>query len=119
MTAREEILSRVRTALGRKEGQAVKPPAAPRLRIPEIAVEERFAMFQQRLEVLGGKVYRAATLADAARIVAEIRPQGAAVASNAAILRDSGITALPDVITGLTGEAEIRKVCAEAACGIS
>lgn len=119
MTAREEILNRVRAAVGRSEGQAVKPPTPPRIRIPEIAPEERYEMFKARLEVLGGRVYRAARLADAAGVVAEIRPPGTAVASNAPILRDAGITALPDVITGLTEEARIREMCAHAACGIT
>lgn len=119
MTAREEILDRVRSALGRTAGQAVKPPPPARLRIPEIDPEDRVAMFQERLEALGGKVYRAATAADAAGIVAEIRPEGQAVASNAPILREAGITSLPNVITGLTSEAMIRQTCASAACGIT
>lgn len=119
MTAREEILGRVRAALGRNPGQPVKPPAAPRLRIPEIPADERFGLFQTRLEALGGKVYRAPALADAGRLVTQIRPPGPAVASNAPILREAGITSLPDILTGLTEESRLRDVCASAACGIT
>lgn len=119
VTAREEILGRVRAAIGRKEGQAVKALTQPRILIPQIAPEERITMFKAKLEVLGGKVHRAATLQDAARIVSEIRPPGTLLCSNASILSDAGITALPDATTGLTQEADIRASAATAACGIT
>ncbi|MBS1828242.1 MAG: lactate utilization protein [Acidobacteria bacterium] len=118
MTSREQILSDVRKALGRTAGQA--PAAQPKARIviPTIAVEERVRLFQERLEVLGGKVHRAATYADAARVVGGLI-EGTAVASNAAVLRYAGVTAMAGVSSGYGDEPSLRAACASAPFGIT
>jgi L-lactate dehydrogenase complex protein LldG len=119
MTAREEILGNVRKALGRKEGQAPAAAPAARIRIPVIDKEARVALFQQRLEVLGGKVHRAATLADARNIVSELIADGVAVASNSPVLERAGITKLDRVSSGYTSEATVREACSTAPYGIT
>jgi L-lactate dehydrogenase complex protein LldG len=42
-----------------------------------------------------------------------------AVASNAPILRECGVTALDGVVTGITDRLELRSICENAACGIT
>ncbi|MDX1984246.1 MAG: LUD domain-containing protein [Bryobacteraceae bacterium] len=119
MTAREEILGKVRGAVGRIDQQAPARAPAVRIRIPEIGLEDRVTMFRERLEALGGKVYRAGSLAEAGAVVQQIRPQGRAVASNSALLREAGVTSLPDVVTDFHDEPALCEACAEAACGIT
>lgn len=119
MTAREEVLDRVRKALRRKSGQGPQPAPQPRLRIPVIHPEKRIALFAERLEALGGKVYRAACLKQACSTVASLMEGGAAVASNAPILQQAGITQLPGVLSGFTDEAGLREACALAPYGIT
>ncbi|MBI4905937.1 MAG: lactate utilization protein [Acidobacteria bacterium] len=119
MTAREEVLDGVRKALGRSAGQA--PAAAPEARIviPEIDVERRFTMFSERLELVGGKTYRAADLDAARAITVEIMGGETGVASNAPLLAQAGITGLPGVATGFMDEAALRAACAVTPFGIT
>lgn len=119
MTAREQVLENVRKALGRKPGQAPAAPPAARIAIPVIDTERRFTMFGERLELVGGKTYRAANLAEARRITAEILGGEAAVASNAPLLAEAGITTLPGVTTGYRDEASLRAACATTPFGIT
>lgn len=119
MSSREHILGSVRQALGRKPGQ---PPAAQpkaRIVIPTLSVEERIRLFQERLEVLGGKVHRAATYADAAGVAGELIQGASAVASNAPSLRHAGVTAMPNVSSGYRDEPALRAACASAPFGIT
>src|SRR5256885_11870388 len=58
LMARDNILHKVRTALGRSAGQAVAPVPPVRLRVPEVPMEPRIASFIARLEVLAGKAVR-------------------------------------------------------------
>lgn len=119
MSSREQILNDVRQALGRKPGQ---PPAAQpkaRITIPSLTMEERIRLFQERLEVLGGKVHRAATYQDAAGVVGELLQGETAVASNAPALRHAGVTAMANVSSGYGDEPSLRAACASAPFGIS
>jgi L-lactate utilization protein LutC len=117
--SRDQILNKVRTALGRSAVQA--PSAVPpvRLRLPEMEAEARVARFLQEVENLPGKTHRAASFEDACAYAAALVNGGTAVASNAPILRECGITALAGVRTGLSSEAELRSVCACADLGIT
>jgi len=65
LMSRDNILHRIRTALGRSAGQAVAdfPPA--RIRIPDVDIEKRIATMFAAIEALAGKTHRAATPADA------------------------------------------------------
>ncbi|MBL8178112.1 MAG: lactate utilization protein [Bryobacterales bacterium] len=119
MTSRQQILNDVRKALGRAPGQ---PPAAqpqPRIVVPQISTEDRIRLFQERLEVLGGKVHRAPTYAHASSIVAGLIENSTAVASNALALRHAGITSLPNVSSGYTDEPSLRAACTTAPFGIT
>jgi len=117
--SRESILSQVRAALGRGEGQA--PSAAPpaRLRIPEIELEFRIENFLRALGGLAAKTCLAASPADACGYVANLLEGRSAVASNAPLLRECGITDLPGVSSGFTEAAALRPAVSEAAVGIT
>jgi L-lactate dehydrogenase complex protein LldG len=91
LSARENILARVRSAIGRREGQ---PPAAipePRLRIQEATLDERIAQFTAALEKLAGKVHVAASTTDAADYVRSVVAGRLAIATNAEAVRECGI----------------------------
>ena len=115
----EYILHKVRTALGRNVGQPPAPAPPSRLRIPEVDLEARLGSFFRRLEALAGKTFRAATRAEARAYVERVLAGRTAVASNAPLLRECGITALPSVRTGFTGAAPLRAACVTAEAGIT
>jgi len=119
MSARQEILDKVRQSLGRKAGQLVPDPPPVRIRIPDIPRDQRVALFQQRLEVLGGKVYRAATLADARKTVAEILSGATAVTTRAEILKQAGVHEIPNVQPPPEDDAAFRHLCATCDFGIT
>lgn len=117
--AREHILHRTRTALGRNVGQPPEPAPPARLRVPEMDLEARIASLFANVEKLAGKTYRASSAADAFAYVAEVVGDHSAVASNAPFLRECGILSLPSVRSGFTNREELRAVCAEAEFGIT
>ncbi len=53
--SRDNILHKVRTALGRSAGQAVAEAPPVRLRMPEVPMEDRIALMRMRIETLAGK----------------------------------------------------------------
>ena len=116
---REAVLHKVRTALGRSAGQDPDEPPPVRLRIPEMALEERMRRFCANLEALAGKTYVAASAGDARAYVAGVIGAGSAVASNSHFLEECGIAALPGVRSGFTDREELRALCATAAVGIT
>jgi L-lactate utilization protein LutC len=117
--SRDNILHKVRTALGRSAGQSVPALAPPRLRVPEVDLETRIRCFSEALEKLAGKFYRAASLEDARAYATTLLAGRTAVASNAALLRECGITALNGVRSAVTGERELRELCARVDVGIT
>ncbi|MCC6343842.1 MAG: lactate utilization protein [Bryobacterales bacterium] len=119
VTPREEILDRVRKALGRKAGQGRDRVPEPRIRIPEIPPGRRVTLFAERLEALGGKVYRAAALAQVRDITAGILEGSAAVCSMDPLLEKAGIPGLPGVASGFRDEPSLRAACAAAPFGIT
>ena len=116
---REAVLHKVRTALGRSAGQDPGDPPPVRIRIPEMPAAERVRRFCASLEALAGKTYVAASPEDACAHVAGILGSATAVASNAEILRQCGITGLAGVRSGITARAELRAICATADMGIT
>jgi L-lactate dehydrogenase complex protein LldG len=115
---RDAILHKVRTALGRSAGQApVAPPA--RIRIPEVAMEDRIRSFCSALEALAGKPLVVSTKEAALEYVAKVIAGGTAIASNAPFLAECGVTSLPGVRSGITNREELRAICATADFGIS
>jgi L-lactate dehydrogenase complex protein LldG len=117
--SREYVLHKVRTALARSTGQTIEEPPPVRLRVPVVDLEDRIESFCERVEVLAGKTCRATSDADARAYVAGVLAGRAAVASNAPILRDCGVTALDGVVAGITDRLELRSLCENAACGIT
>ena len=117
--ARENILHKVRTALGRSAGQAVADAPPVRLRVPEVAMEDRIALMISRLEALAGKAARVPTMDAARAFVAEAIAGKSAVASNAPYLAECGIASLPGVRSGIRQVGELTEVCARVDIGIT
>jgi L-lactate dehydrogenase complex protein LldG len=117
--SREHVLHKVRTALGRSVGQPVDEPPPVWLRVLQAGVDERVECFCGRVVALTGKSHRAASLEDARDYVAAVVAGRSAVASNAPILRECGITALAGVESGITERERLRALCSTAACGIT
>ena len=117
--SRDNILHRIRTALGRSAGQGVAEPPPARIRIPEVDMESRISTMFARIEALAGKTHRAATPADARAFVAAAIEGKSAVASNAPYLAECGIATLAGVRSGITDREELRGLCATADVGIT
>lgn len=117
--SRDHVLHKIRTALGRSEGQPAPPLPPPLIRLPKVSVEEKIAQFSKALTALNGKTYLAATPEDAVRYAGKVVDGRPAVASNSRVLRDCGIDSLSTVITGVTSRPQLRELCANAAVGIS
>jgi L-lactate dehydrogenase complex protein LldG len=114
--SRDNILHRIRTALGRGAGQAVADPPPVRIRIPQVSMEERVVSLTERLRALAAEAVESA---DPRAVVAHAIAGKTAVASNAPYLAESGIAALPGVRSGITDREELREVCAAADIGIT
>ena len=117
--ARDYILHKVRTALGRNVAQSPGPAPAVRIRIPEMDLETRIRTFLACIEKLAGKTYRAASTEEARGYVARLVQGKAAVASNAPILEACGITGLTGVQAGFHSEPALREACSRAEYGIT
>lgn len=117
--ARETILHRVRTALGRSAGQDPPPAPPARIRIADIPLEERIRCFRTALEALAGQVFVASSPADALSYIAALIEGKSAVASNAPLLAEIGVTSLAGVHTGIDDGEKLRRLCASADFGIT
>ena len=117
--SRENMLHKVRTALCRSAGQPVEEPPPVRLSVPEAGIEARISVFFERIEALAGKTHHAQSLEEACAYVEDVIAGRKAIASNAAILRQCGITALAGVESGVSNSAQLRELSANAACGIT
>jgi L-lactate dehydrogenase complex protein LldG len=116
MPNRDRILSRVRSALGRSSGQAIPALPPPRLVIPTWSSEERIRRLQENFR---GETFVAVD-SDEARDFVASKAQGlAAVASNSSVLRDIGVSGLPNVQSGFVNRDELRSACIAAGVGIS
>lgn len=117
--SRDYILHKVRTAIGRSAGQ---PPAAapePRLRLPRYSLEEKIERFQAAIEKLAGKAFVAPSPEAARDYASNLLAGRSAVASNAPLLAECGITGLAGVRTGFREAAGLRQACAVADVGIT
>lgn len=117
--SRDHILHKVRTALGRSAGQppGIVPPA--RLTFTPTDPETRIAEFLSRFHALAGRTHRASSPEDACAYIASATAGKTAIASNAPVLRECGITSLPNVSSGHTDAAELRALCATAHFGVT
>lgn len=114
--SRDNILHRVRTALGRSPGDAPGGLPPVRIRIPEVDMESRIASMRARVEALAGKAYRTT---EPRAVVADLIAGKTAIASNAPFLAECGVTSLSGVTTGVTDRDELRALCATADVGIT
>ncbi|MCP5112896.1 MAG: lactate utilization protein [bacterium] len=109
----------MRTAIGRSTGQPPQPAPPPLLHVPEIDRQSRIDLFQKALEKLDGKVYTATSGDDARDYAASLLEGKTAVASNAGILSQVGVTRLAGVETGFTDKDRLQQACATADVGIT
>ena len=116
---RESMIQKVRTALRRNAGQPPSGAPAVRLPFPGAPLEARLLQFCNSVETLAGKIYRASSKTDACAYASSLLGSGTAVASNAPLLRECGITGLAGVQTGLLDAADLRKLCATVDLGIT
>ena len=114
--SRDNVLHKIRTALGRGAGQAAPDPPAARIRIPLVSMDARVASMLERVRALAGE---AVATDDARAFVAEAIAGKAALASNAPLLAECGITSLPGVRSGITDREELRELCAAVDVGIT
>jgi L-lactate utilization protein LutC len=114
--SRDNILHKIRTALGRGAGQAVADPPPARIRIPQMPMEARIASLLERVRALAGEAVESD---DPRAVVAGAVAGKTAIASNAPYLVECGITGLPGVRSGITDRAELRQLCAAADVGIT
>ena len=117
--ARENILHKIRTALGRSSGQPPPPIQPARLSVPEVSLASRMESFRAALEALAGRTLDAQDASQARDYAAELLGGRTAVASNAPFLRDCGILEIPGVRSDFTSREELLKACAVAAAGIT
>ncbi|MEO8593565.1 MAG: lactate utilization protein [Candidatus Solibacter sp.] len=117
--SRDNILHKVRTALGRSAGQGVVDVPPVRLQIPAVALEGRIASMRARIEALAGITERVPDMAAAREYVAQAILGKTAVASNSPYLAECGIATLPGVQCGIREVDTLREVCARVDIGIS
>ena len=114
--SRDNVLHKIRTALGRGAGQAAPDPPDARIRIPQVSMEARIGSMLERVRALAGE---AVATDDARGFVAEAIAGKTAVASNAPFLAECGITGLAGVRSGITDREELRELCATVDVGIT
>jgi len=117
--SRDNILHKVRTALGRSADQPPPPPPAVRIAVPAVGMEDKILSFRERLEALAGKTHLALSAEDALAYVRRVVDGREAVASNAPFLVECGVTGLPTVRSGVTDREELRALCATRAVGVT
>jgi L-lactate utilization protein LutC len=117
--AREHILHKIRTALGRSAGQPPPPVPPVRLNVPQVRVENRIESFRAALEALAGRTFEAQNASQTREYAAELLGGRTAVASNSAFLRECGILEIPGVQSNFTSREELRAACATASAGIT
>jgi L-lactate utilization protein LutC len=100
VTAKEEILGRIRANLGPRNPT---PLPEPRIRIPEISRDRRAELLLARAGALAARTFHAPSRDAALRYVMDAIADKDAVASNAPFLAECGITSLPNVRTAAYG----------------
>ena len=114
--SRDNILHKIRTALGRGAGQAVADPPPTRIRVPQVPMEARVTSLLERVQALAGEAVESD---DPRGFVARAIAGKTAIASNAPFLAECGIANLPGVRSGITDREELRELCATVDVGIT
>ena len=110
--SRENILHKVRTAIGRSAGQSPAAPPAVRLRLP--AKEDLERKFLDAVASVAGKPYLAASKEDARAYAESLSAGKKIVVSRSAYLAECGLTA-----SEYAAKDELRDLCASADLGIT
>jgi len=140
MTAREELLERIRKALGRASGESSRRPweALPASRLegvmPPIQPQQLLAKFEEELRAVGGTPHRASTSAEfqeilraalgdsqATSVVVSRNPLLARIGLED-VLRALGVSTTAWPAPGLDSEKSVgrfREACFEAAAGVT
>ena len=116
MPDREQVLHKVRAALGRRRGQAPEPPPILSLETADLDVEERVRLL---IKNFPGQCIRAESQDEAREYVSGVLAGRRGVASRAPFLRTTGISSLPGVASNIGDESTLRRVCAEADVGLT
>lgn len=117
--SRDAILQAVRAALGRKPFQ--KPTAGPEplLQIHNWTLADRIERFRTASEALGVPVALASSTTHARELVAALVDGRSALASQAPILAECGITGLAGVQSEFSDADALRHACASTSFGIT
>jgi L-lactate dehydrogenase complex protein LldG len=116
MPERENILHKVRTALGRRGGDAPERAPAARLVLPEMSREERV---ERLVREFPARAERADSPGHACDLVRSLLAGRTAAAIRNSLLESLGILALDGVRTVSSSAEEIRAVAASVEVGIS
>ena len=116
MPDREQVLHKVRTALGRRRGQVPEPPPALSLTSADLDLEERARLL---IDNFPGQCLRAGSPEEARRYVSDLLAGRLGVASQASFLRTTGIALLPGVASNIGDASTLRRLCVEADVGIT
>ncbi len=116
MPAREHILHKIRTALGRNAGQPPAPAPPPRLAFAPASPAE---LIRQAIDRFPGKAVRADSDQEARDYVASQINGSRAIASPAPLLDRLGILTLPGVAIAAGGPDQVQRACAESDIGIT
>jgi len=116
MPERENILSNVRSALGRRAGQSVPEPPPVRIVVPEWSREERIRRFSENFN---GETFVAASEGEARRFVAEKLDGRSVIASKEPFLEELGLIAFPNVQLSPNDAGELRELCVGAGAGLT
>ena len=119
MTARDQIRSANRAALGRAGDATPAPLVAPLLRDPHMDRNLYVELFGRSLEKLAGKVFVVPTPEAVAGVLEKLLDGKRAVASNAPFLNSCGIATFEQVQSGFTDREMLRAACAAADIGIT
>jgi L-lactate dehydrogenase complex protein LldG len=119
MTSREAILRDIRHNLGRGPSVMAPMPPSARLNVPTVSVSTRIERMLDRVSALAGRAVHVKSGAEAAGYVAGVTAGRTSIASNSEFLRDTGITGLAGVTSGVTDAEQLRGLCATSDFGIT
>ncbi len=119
LMSRDYIYHRVRTALGRNVGQPPEELPPPRIRVPEMTLDEKLERFRTAIEALGGEFHLAASNQEARTLAAGLTNGKTAVASHSAFLEECGILTLENVCRAPDTHEEVKAASAAADVGIT
>jgi hypothetical protein len=113
--SRDNVLHKIRTALGRGAGQAVPDPPAARIRIPQVSMEARVASMLERVRALAGEAVERTIRARSWR--GDCGEDGGGI--ERAVPRGVRNHGSAGVRSGITDREELRELCAAVDVGIT